>query len=62
MSEKIWVICEDFGTEGLSEPAMAFEEEETASEAMKLLGKPVAGTSMKLFAVPLWSPGFSDDS
>lgn len=54
MAKSIWVIAEDGGVEGLSDPFMAFLDEAEARQCMELLGKPLAGTSAKLIEVPLW--------
>ncbi len=55
MSRSIWVIAEDYGTEGLREPFMAFLDKPEAEQCMELLGKPLAGTSARLIEVPVWS-------
>lgn len=49
----IWVLIKDYGTEGLRDPFMAFEDEDAARQATALIEQ-AGGVSVKLFRVPLW--------
>lgn len=51
--EMIWVLMKDYGTEGLSEPFMAFEDEEIAERAKKMIDD-AGALSVKLCCVPVW--------
>src|SRR6185312_7585205 len=54
MSNTIWVICPDYGCEGLRAPVQAFLDEATAQAAMTLLSH--GNDSFKLCAVEVWGP------
>ena len=53
MSDVIWVICPDYGYEGLRAPIQAFADEAAAQRAIGLLSQ--SYQSFRLCAVPLWS-------
>ena len=54
MIEKIWVIGWDYGVEGKTPPVMAFLDEETAKDAVELLGKNPSATGTYLEEVLIW--------
>lgn len=49
----VWIIIKDYGCEGLRDPFMAFEDEDAANQAKKLIDE-AGGTMVKICRVPLW--------
>lgn len=52
-SPKIYVLSQDYGTEGLAEPFMAFYDKPTAEQA-KALCEGSGYQRLRLSEVPLW--------
>lgn len=53
----IWVICPDYGCEGLREPIAAFGSEQMARQALRMFEAIPGATSVKLCEVPMWLDG-----
>lgn len=54
VDDVIWVICEDYGMEGLRAPLQAFLRQADAENAFALMTAPLGAPMLKLCAVPLW--------
>ena len=54
MTDRVWIICEDFHTEGLGAPLQAFSNIDDAMACMALLRKSMAAPAFRLFELPVW--------
>lgn len=52
--QAVWVLMTDYGPEGLSEPFVAFENQEIAERAKKMIDD-AGGQTVRLCRVPIWT-------